>query len=228
MAEQSLGQIIWHASFMVQLVLLILLTASIVSWSIIIHRHRQFKTLKKANAQFEQCFWSGQPLHDIWQQTRQLPGLAQVFHAGMQCIDDLKPCSLTISERLRAICQRQQVASERMLIPLEQNLAWLATIGSVSPYVGLFGTVWGILTTFRGFGNLQQTTLSQVAPGIAEALVATAVGLAVAIPAVIAYNRFRGRLDTIDQHTALFCDDLSALLEKEWRQAAVKEKTIDA
>ena len=166
MAEQNIGQIIWHASFMVQLVLLILLAASIASWSIIIHRHRQFKALKKANDQFEQCFWSGQPLQEIWQQTRQLPGLARVFHTGMQCIDDLKPCSLTIGERLRAISQRQQAASERMLIPLEQNLAWLATIGSVSPYVGLFGTVWGILTTFRGFGNLQQTTLSQVAPAL--------------------------------------------------------------
>lgn len=218
---------IWHmisnSSFFVQCVLIILFLASIVSWSIIIQRIRLIKNYQKKAEKLEQSFWSGIDCKNLWQKTSTDSGLAEILNAGCQRQQELMQTNLNIEQRLQSIQTRMQTAIERMLKPCENNISWLATIGSVAPYVGLLGTVWGILGTFQQLGQAQQASLAQVAPGISEALVATAIGLLVAIPAVVGYNRLRNRIDALGQQAECFCDDFIAVLQRQWYSSCTNQ-----
>ncbi|MBS0350514.1 MAG: protein TolQ [Proteobacteria bacterium] len=218
-AEPSLWSFIADSGPLVKSVLCILLCASIASWAIIIQKWLIFKKYTSAMESFEKTFWSGTDLNKLYQQfTQQQPntGLAQIFCAGFKefhrWMDHPK---LSHSDGiLEAVRRAMQVAEAHQIFKLEQHLSFLATVGSVSPYVGLFGTVWGIMTSFRSLGAVQQASIAMVAPGISEALIATAVGLFAAIPAVIAYNRFNYRLEHHQQQMAIFQEELVAILQR--------------
>lgn len=217
--EPSLWSFITDASVIVKTVLSILFLASIASWTIIFQRALLFKRHFDAMAKFENIFWSGVDLNKLYQQFSQqqgLSGLPAIFFTGFKEFRRLVDSSrhtapeivLDAARRVMHIVQAREIAR------LEQHLTFLATVGSVSPYVGLFGTVWGIMTSFRALGAVQQATISMVAPGISEALIATAVGLFAAIPAVIAYNRFSHSLDRCAQQYELFQEELIAIMQR--------------
>jgi len=218
--EPSLWSFIINAGFVVKVVIMILLLASIASWAIIIQRILLLKRTRRAAKRFEQRFWSGIELKTLFEQVavypEKLAGLDNIFYAGFTEYMRLKQHSITTPEALMEATQRaMRVAQSRETERLEQNLAFLATVGSTSPYVGLFGTVWGIMTSFRALGTVQQATIAMVAPGISEALIATAIGLFAAIPAVVAYNRFASDLDRISQNYETFQEEFSNILHRE-------------
>ena len=198
-AELSLLDLVLHASFVVQLVLAVLVLASILSWTLIFERSRVLRKAGRAADDFERRFWSGGDLsalyRDLGQNPKSLTGLAAIFRSGFKEFvrlrkgEDLDPMAV-----IQGAERSMRVALSREMDRLEANLSFLATVGSTSPYIGLFGTVWGIMHSFHALGNVKQATLALVAPGISEALVATAIGLFAAIPAVIAYNYFLGRI----------------------------------
>ena len=168
---------------------------------------------------FEHSFWSGSDLNKLFQQLGQNPklnGLPAIFYAGFKEFRRLHDLSRhTHSDIvLEAARRAMRIVQSRETVRLEQHLTFLATVGSISPYVGLFGTVWGIMTSFRALGAVQQATISMVAPGISEALIATAVGLFAAIPAVIAYNRFSHHLDRCIQQYEVFEEELIAIMQR--------------
>lgn len=184
-----------HASLVVKAVMLILVGASIFSWTYILQRGFYLKDINKSAGDFEKAFWSGEDLSKLYasgnRNRSELEGLEAIFYAGFKEFTRFRkqtsaPIELVMQNTRRAM----QVAQMREQDKLETHLPFLAIVGSTSPYVGLFGTVWGIMTAFRALASVQQATISMVAPGIAEALIATALGLFAAIPAVIAYNRF--------------------------------------
>lgn len=218
--EPSLWSFIINAGFVVKVVIMILLLASIASWAIIIQRALLLKKTRRAAKRFEQRFWSGIELTTLFEQVaahpEKLTGLDTIFHAGFTEYMRLKQQPGTTPEALMEATQRaMRVAQARETENLERNLAFLATVGSTSPYVGLFGTVWGIMTSFRALGTVQQATIAMVAPGISEALIATAIGLFAAIPAVIAYNRFANDLERITQNYETFQEEFSTILHRE-------------
>lgn len=181
-----------HASVVVQCVMLILVGASIFSWSYIFQRGVFLKDVRNASGKFEQAFWSGEDLSKLYaESSRYTTGLDAIFNAGYKEFMRFRKYPESNTETVIENTQRaMKVAQMREQDKLETHLSFLAIVGSTSPYVGLFGTVWGIMQAFRALANVQQATISMVAPGIAEALIATALGLFAAIPAVIAYNRF--------------------------------------
>jgi len=220
--DLSLLSLVLHASAMVQLVLLILVAASVVSWAMIFDRARVFgKARRSANA-FEERFWSGGDLSalykDLSADNKAAQGLAAIFRAGfkeyvrLRKIDDID-----LGAVLQGTERSMRVALSREMDRLEMNLSFLATVGSTSPYVGLFGTVWGIMHAFHALGNVDQATLALVAPGISEALVATAIGLFAAIPAVIAYNRYSYQVDRLGSRYEEFMEEFSTLLQRQGR-----------
>lgn len=214
----SLWSFISQASFVVQLVMLILLFASIASWSIIIQRGLLLKQVRTALAQFKERFWSGVELNELWKyyQNKSLSGLAGIFTAGFDEYLRLSQKPHTSADAIMEGTQRAMyIAQNQQMDALERNLAFLATVGSVSPYIGLFGTVWGIMSAFRALGSASQASIAMVAPGISEALVATAIGLLAAIPAVIAYNRYSNQLARIRQEYELFSEQMSKILHRE-------------
>lgn len=217
-AEPSLWSFISDAGFIVKLVLMILFTASIASWAIIVQRNSLFKQTQKAIQDFEKTFWSGINLTDFFnrvEQQDQVSGLSAIFQAGFHEFTRLSQQSTSNTAAIMESVQRaMRVAYTRETERLEHNLGFLATVGSTSPYVGLFGTVWGIMTAFRALGTVQQASLAMVAPGISEALIATAVGLFAAIPAVIAYNRFSHRLERLMSQFELFQEELTSILHR--------------
>lgn len=218
--EPSLWSFIINAGFVVKVVIMILLLASIASWAIIIQRALLLKRTRRAAKRFEQRFWSGIELTTLFEQVaahpEKLAGLDTIFHAGFTEYMRLKQQPGTTPQALMEATQRaMRVAQARETENLERNLAFLATVGSTSPYVGLFGTVWGIMTSFRALGTVQQATIAMVAPGISEALIATAIGLFAAIPAVIAYNRFANDLERITQNYETFQEEFSTILHRE-------------
>ena len=218
--EPSLWSFIINAGFVVKVVIMILLLASIASWAIIIQRALLLKRTRRAAKRFEQRFWSGIELTTLFEQVaahpEKLAGLDTIFHAGFTEYMRLKQQPGTTPQALMEATQRaMRVAQARETENLERNLAFLATVGSTSPYVGLFGTVWGIMTSFRALGTVQQATIAMVAPGISEALIATAIGLFAAIPAVIAYNRFANDLERITQNYETFQKEFSTILHRE-------------
>jgi len=221
-AELSLLDLVLHASFVVQFVLLILVLASILSWTMIFDRARVLRKAARAAGEFERRFWSGGDLsalyRDLGQDDKSLTGLAAIFRSGFKEYvrlrkgEDGDPMAV-----IQGAERSMRVALSREMDRLETNLSFLATVGSTSPYIGLFGTVWGIMHSFHALGNVKQATLALVAPGISEALVATAIGLFAAIPAVIAYNRFADRVERINNRYEEFMEEFSTLLQRQGR-----------
>jgi biopolymer transport protein TolQ len=221
-AELSLLDLVLNASLVVQLVLLVLVLASVLSWAAIFDRSRVLKRARVAADSFEQQFWSGGDLsalyRDLGQDDKSLTGLAAIFRNGFKEYVRLR--KITPDDTMAVILgaeRSMRVALSREMDRLESNLPFLATVGSTSPYVGLFGTVWGIMHAFHALGNVDQATLALVAPGISEALVATAIGLLAAIPAVIAYNRYSNQVERLNNRYEEFMEEFSTLLQRQGR-----------
>ena len=214
MAHQDLSfvSLILNASLLVQLVMLLLLSLSIASWTIIFRKGRVIRAVRVETERFERDFWSGGDLHTLLQaaqrnQSNHAGSLQRIFQSGMQ--EFLKGRDIDPARRA------MKAAYQREMDSLEANLPFLASVGSVSPYIGLFGTVWGIMNSFRGLANVQQATLASVAPGIAEALVATAIGLFAAIPAVVFYNRTAADVDRLAIRFETFIEEFSNILQRQ-------------
>jgi len=221
-AQLSLGQLVLQASFVVQLIMFLLLAASVVSWAVIFAKRRLLGRTRSGAEAFEQRFWSGGTLVDLYDKIRRAKedeGLVSVFVAGYEEFTRQQQHKVAPEDALASVQRAMRVALSRELDRLEGGLAFLATVGSTSPYVGLFGTVWGIMTAFIAIGNVKQATIAMVAPGIAEALIATAMGLFAAIPAVIAYNFFTNQVDRLENRFNTFSDELTGILERGLRQA---------
>jgi biopolymer transport protein TolQ len=222
--DMSLLRLVLDASVVVQLVMLLLLVASVASWGVIIQKRRVLRSARATADSFEKEFWSGGDLTGLYRRISgrddSASGMAGIFEAGFREFsrlrkqDDLQASQIVEGSR-RAMLVSQMRESDR----LEQNLALLATVGSTSPYVGLFGTVWGIMNSFIALGNVQQATLAMVAPGIAEALIATAMGLFAAIPAVIAYNRYADTVGRLESRYDTFMEEFSTILQRHARRA---------
>ena len=209
-----------NASFIVQLVLLLLLIASFMSWWFIFQRLFILRMAKNQAEAFEKEFWSGVDLNHLFQRLtsgRVVPrGMEKIFEAGFREYTKLKKQSgMDISSVMDGTRRAMRAAYQREVDTLERSLSFLATVGSVSPYVGLFGTVWGIMNSFRGLANVGQATLAHVAPGIAEALIATAMGLFAAIPAVVAYNRYTHDIDRLATRYESFMEEFSNILQRQ-------------
>ncbi len=216
--DMSLWGLFAEASIVVQLVMLLLLAASFVSWYFIIQKWLLLKSAREDAESFERRFWSGIDLVQLYKtltkRRDELAGLGSVFEAGFGEFARLRKQGGVEPMAVVEGSQRaMRVAHNREVDQLEAHLAFLATVGSTSPYVGLFGTVWGIMNSFRALGSVQQATLSMVAPGIAEALIATAMGLFAAIPAVIAYNRFANAVERLEGRYESFQDEFTSLLQ---------------
>ena len=217
MPEQlSIFEIIVNASALVQFVMLVLALASVVSWMMIFQRWFALNRVRRQMDDFEEEFWSGVDLRELYgelEEADQLNGSETVFVAGFREF-------LRLSEQagadpdavMQGVQRAMRIALTREEESLERHLAFLATVGSTSPYVGLFGTVWGIMNAFRNLANMSQATLASVAPGISEALIATAMGLFAAIPAVIGYNRFSARVEVLMKRYEAFADELTSIL----------------
>ena len=217
--DMSIVSLVLHASFVVQIVMVILLGISVASWAAIIRKITAIKRIQNLNEEFERVFWSGTSLNELFTAASQNAKLAgpmeRIFASGMREYQKLRERRITDTGTLLDGARRAMRASfQREMDAAESQLAFLASVGSVSPYVGLFGTVWGIMHAFTGLANLQQVTLATVAPGIAEALVATAIGLFAAIPAVVAYNRFARDIDRVATHQETFIEEFSNILQR--------------
>ena len=208
-----------HASWVVKAVVILLLTVSVVSWGRIFRKIFVLHKIKSLNAGFERDFWSGKTLNELFasaSNNAELSGpMERIFASGMREHHKLIEQKSDDSQFLMEGVRRAMRASfQREMDGVESNLSFLASVGSVSPYVGLFGTVWGIMHAFTGLADLQQVTLAKVAPGIAEALVATAIGLFAAIPAVLAFNRFSNDIDRISIQLETFIEEFSNILQR--------------
>ena len=205
-----------NAGLIVKLVLLLLLTASLASWTIIIQRAFYLKDLRDDCTEFENRFWSGGDLSKLYndlKDKKDLNGVATIFHSGFREFIRLHKQPGVSGENIMESAKRaMRVAEMREQDKMEIHLPILATVGSTSPYVGLFGTVWGIMLTLRALANVQQATIAMVAPGLAEALIATAMGLFVAIPAVIAYNRYSSHINRLMNRFEAFQDEFCNIL----------------
>ncbi len=214
----SIVTLVLHASLVVQVVMVGLLLASLASWTVIFGKLFGLRRTKAANDEFEREFWAGRNLNDLYTDATRKVGEApmeRIFASGMREFFKLREKRVTDTGALLDGARRAMRASfQRELDAIESNLSFLASVGSVSPYVGLFGTVWGIMHAFIGLSNMTQVTLATVAPGIAEALVATAIGLFAAIPAVIAYNRFARDIDRIAGQLESFIEEFSNILQR--------------
>lgn len=222
--DMSVYHLVANASILVQIVMLILVLASIVSWTMIMSKSRVLRLANKEAAGFEDRFWSGADLATLYEKVsakRSLNGMEHIFVAGfkeyIRLHKNRKVSPLSISD---TALRSMKVALSREIDFLENNLSFLATVGSTSPYIGLFGTVWGIMNSFRALSGVQQATLAAVAPGIAEALIATAMGLLAAIPAVIAYNRYSNSVERLITRYDNFIEEFTGLLQ---RQAITRE-----
>jgi biopolymer transport protein TolQ len=214
----SIFTLVIHASFVVQLVMAGLMVASLASWTVIFSKLFGLKRTRNANEEFEREFWAGKNLNDLYADAAKRSDgapMERIFASGMREFMKLREKRVTDAGSLLDGARRAMRASfQRELDVIEAHLSFLATVGSVSPYVGLFGTVWGIMHAFVGLANMTQVTLATVAPGIAEALVATAIGLFAAIPAVIAYNRFARDIDRIAIQLETFIEEFSNILQR--------------
>ncbi|MDO9371356.1 MAG: protein TolQ [Gammaproteobacteria bacterium] len=218
-SDLSILHLIINASLLVQLVMLLLLVVSMMSWTMIFRKRAVLREARAAADVFEKRFWSGNDLNLLYDQVahRSNPnGLEAIFEAGFKEFARLrKQTGVEPMAVLEGAQRTMRVALSREVETLEINLSFLATVGSTSPYVGLFGTVWGIMNSFRGLGNVHQATLAMVAPGIAEALIATAMGLFAAIPAVIAYNSFANDVERLHSRYDAFLEEFSTILQRQ-------------
>jgi biopolymer transport protein TolQ len=217
-AELSVWHLIANAGVLVQLVMLLLVAASVMSWALIFQRLQVFRKAKRAQLAFEERFWSGMDLGQLYKEVSSDPtqysGMEAVFRSGFKEFSRLRQQSRDADAVMEGAQRAMRVAFSREQERLETHLPFLATVGSTSPYVGLFGTVWGIMNSFRGLAQVQQATLATVAPGISEALIATAMGLFAAIPAVIAYNRFAAMSDALLKNYETFAEEFSSILHR--------------
>ncbi len=218
--QMSVLSLIGNASIVVQLVMLMLLLASVISWVVIFQRGRLLAASRAQSQEFEERFWSGVDLNELYRESQQNlnpSAIESIFIAGLKEFGKLRQQNANDPDALIAGVQRaMRIAISRESEALDTNLPFLATVGSTSPYIGLFGTVWGIMTSFHGLAMVKQATIATVAPGISEALIATAMGLFAAIPAVIFYNRYATRVDQLTTGMYTFADEFSSLL---YRQA---------
>ncbi|MDR3417710.1 MAG: protein TolQ [Nevskia sp.] len=215
----SFLQLILHAHPLVQGVLTLLLAASLLSWTVILAKRSLLSRIQRIAVEFENRFWSGGTLGDLYEGLRRGreksdEGLPQIFSAGYEEFTRQQGARIDPDDAMAAVQRQMRVAQAREIERLEGGLSMLATIGSTSPYVGLFGTVWGIMNAFIAIGNVKQATLASVAPGIAEALIATAVGLFAAIPAVVAYNFFTSRVERIETRFGTFSEEMIGIIER--------------
>jgi biopolymer transport protein TolQ len=228
--DLSFISLISNASLLVQLVMALLLLVSIMSWTYIFRKMLAIRSAQVRTEEFERAFWSGGNLNALYEEAtsnRRRSGgdggaLERIFEAGMGEFGKAKAIfagkgPVDPSNMIDGARRAMRAAYQREMDALESHLAFLASVGSVSPYVGLFGTVWGIMNAFRGLANVQQATLASVAPGIAEALIATAIGLFAAIPAVVAYNRYSHDIDRLAIRFESFIEEFSNILQRQVR-----------
>jgi biopolymer transport protein TolQ len=215
----SILHLVSQASFVVQVVMFILVAASVISWTLIILKYRMIRRAKIEAEEFEDRFWSGADLGKLYERIRNKEdpsGMEHIFASGFRTYARLVQQQPQAGNNFTDTIHRtMRVSLSREIDTLEHYLSFLATVGSISPYVGLFGTVWGIMNSFRSLGQMQQATLSVVAPGIAEALIATAIGLFAAIPAVIAYNRFSDDVERLVNRYDNFLEEFLTLLQRQ-------------
>ncbi|MDG1382790.1 MAG: protein TolQ [Burkholderiaceae bacterium] len=217
--DLSIVTLLLHASGVVQAVVALLLVVSIASWAVIFSKSTVLSRVTKENTNFEHAFWSGTSMHDLYntaiQKTTGSGPMERIFASGMREFLKLRERRIADTVVLLEGAQRAMRANfQREVDALESQLSFLGSVASVSPYVGLFGTVWGIMHAFTGLASLEQVTLATVAPGIAEALVATAIGLFAAIPDVVAYNRFATRIDRLANKMDTFSEEFSNILQR--------------
>jgi len=217
--DNTILKLITEASLVVQIVMAILVLASLMSWALMLIKSSQLRAAAKQLDKFEDRFWSGISLKklydDLAHKTKQ-HGMEKIFFSGYhEYLRIYQNKNITHLPMVATAQRAMRVAESRELDRLEQNLSFLATVGSISTYIGLFGTVWGIMNSFISLGEMQQATLAVVAPGIAEALIATAIGLLTAIPAIVAYNRFSDKADRIAVHYENFREEFITLLERQ-------------
>ncbi|WP_448217633.1 protein TolQ [Endozoicomonas sp. 2B-B] len=214
----SIWSLVGNASWIVLLVLILLVVASVVSWVMIVQRGVLIRSAQRNMMAFEDRFWSGMDLTQLYKELdkeEDLGGLELVFRSGFSEFSRMRSQGTGEADAVMEATQRaMRVAISREQEKLETHLPFLASVGSTCPYVGLFGTVVGIMNSFRGLANVQQATLASVAPGIAEALMTTAVGLVAAIPAVVAYNRYASRVEALLSNYETFADEFSSILHR--------------
>ncbi|WP_428773117.1 protein TolQ [Vibrio sp.] len=219
-ADISILDLFLQASFLVKMVMLILLGMSIVSWAMIIKRSKVLSQAGKDAEKFEDKFWSGADLSVLYQEVKkrkdELAGTEEIFYSGFTEFARLRKSNSNSPDFIMEGTGRaMRVAVAREVDELENSLPFLATVGSISPYIGLFGTVWGIMHAFIALGEVKQATLAMVAPGIAEALIATAMGLFAAIPAVMAYNRLSNKVGKLEHNYATFSEEFHSILHRQ-------------
>jgi biopolymer transport protein TolQ len=218
MNDISVLNLFLEAGIVVKTVMIILLIASLLTWIVIVERYNFYKKIKSANDSFLERFWSGEDLNILYSELENyegpLFGSLGVFKSAFKEFLQLDNKQITELD-LEGInrCMRVAIASDEE--EMNKHLPFLANVGSVSPYIGLLGTVWGIMTSFQGLSDATQATINAVAPGISEALVATAMGLFAAIPAVIAFNKYTSQLETISQSTLIFSEELASIFYKQ-------------
>lgn len=222
-ADMSFLHLIMNASLLVKLVMLLLVLASVISWAMIFKKRISLNNARREADVFEERFWSLEdltPLYNRVSNKRYEPtGMERLFEAGFKEFARLRKQESIDPDAVMEGTQRaMRVALNKEIELLDTHLSFLATVGSTSPYVGLFGTVWGIMNSFRALGNVQQASIAMVAPGIAEALVATAMGLFAAIPAVIAYNRFSNDVERLINRYDTFTEEFSSILHRHAHQ----------
>jgi biopolymer transport protein TolQ len=223
--DLNIPALVLGASLPVKLVLILLVVFSFTSWVIIFRKKAMLDRAMRGADEFEERFWSGADLaalfREVTEQGEQLTGIESIFEAGFREFARLRQRRQMDARTMLEGAQRgMRVAETREIDRLEQNLEFLANVGSISPYVGLFGTVWGIMIAFQGLANVKEATIAMVAPGISEALIATAMGLLAAIPAVWAYNRYQNKLERVNTRFDTFVEEFSSILQ---RQAHVDE-----
>ena len=217
--DMSILSLVLQASWVVQLVMLILVAGSVASWATIFRKAAALKRVRKLNEEFEEDFWSGNSLNDLYTRATQNAKtggpMERIFASGMREYRKLRERQIHDGTTLLDGTRRAMRASfQREMDQVESGLSFLGTVGSVSPYIGLFGTVWGGMHAFTGFAPMEQLTWATVAPGIAEALVATAMGLFAAIPAVTAYNRYANHIDRVASAQETFVEEFSNILQR--------------
>ena len=217
-SDLSFFSLVFGASIPVQFVMLILILASIVSWKYIYLKVKILKESEDNTNEFEKFFWSGGDLKKFYEQlnstNRNMSGLAEIFRSGYKEYISQKESGAFDNKSVESVRRAMRAEYNREVDILESHLPFLASVGSVSPYIGLFGTVWGIMNAFIGLANVAQASLSQVAPGIAEALIATAIGLFAAITAVIAYNRFAAKVDRLSLRFESFMEEFVNIMDR--------------
>lgn len=218
--DLSIFHLIKDASFVVQFVMLLLVSASVASWTFIFAKRKEMNRAVEITDEFEGEFWSGVALAELYRKLSakdfEPEGIEKIFLAGYKEFSRMRQAgNVEPMVQVESAQRAMRIELSRELDRLDQHLPFLATVGSISPYIGLFGTVWGIMNSFMSLSTAKQATLAQVAPGIAEALIATAIGLFAAIPAVVAYNRFSTRLDSLTGRYELFVEEFVVLLQRQ-------------